>query len=163
MWARAWCSGAGVHVASAACRSRATQLPPGLIPRPACASSSPSSSAQICVGGIQSNGAIYSASNYGAQSVDIAAPAVGVYSTVPAYSKRTKQYTSAYASYSGTSMATPHVSGAAALYAAHHPGATAAQIKAAIMLSAVPTASVSGKCVTNGRLDVARMMQQPLV
>ena len=38
-----------------------------------------------------------------------------------------------YASYSGTSMATPHVTGAAALYKAYHPAATAAQIKAAIL------------------------------
>ena len=45
---------------------------------------------------------------------------------------------SAYASYSGTSMATPHVTGAAALYASTHPGATAAQIKAAILSAARP-------------------------
>lgn len=115
------------------------------------------------MGGIASSGAIYSYSNYGAQSVDIAAPAVNVYSTVPAYNKRTKAITSSYAAYSGTSMATPHVSGAAALYAAYHPGATAAQIRSAILASAVPTASWSGKCATSGRLDVARMMQQPLV
>ena len=40
----------------------------------------------------------------------------------------------------GTSMATPHVTGAAALYASTHPGATAAQIKAAILAAATPTA-----------------------
>jgi subtilisin family serine protease len=63
--------------------------------------------------------------------------------------------TSSYASYSGTSMATPHVSGAAALYAARNPNATAAQIKSAILGSATATASLNGRVVTNGRLNVA--------
>jgi subtilisin family serine protease len=52
-------------------------------------------------------------------------------------------------------MATPHVSGAAALYASVNAGATAAQIKSAIMSSATPTASLAGKCVTGGRLNVS--------
>ena len=52
-------------------------------------------------------------------------------------------------------MATPHVSGGAALYAASHPGATAAAIKSAILSSAVPTASLAGKTVTGGRLNVS--------
>lgn len=52
-------------------------------------------------------------------------------------------------------MATPHVSGAAALYAASHPGATAAQIKSAILSSATPTSSLSGKCTTGGRLNAS--------
>ena len=50
-------------------------------------------------------------------------------------------------------MATPHVTGAAALYASTHPGATAATIKNALLSSAVPTASMAGKTVTGGRLD----------
>lgn len=52
-------------------------------------------------------------------------------------------------------MATPHVTGAAALYAATHPGATAADIKKAILDRTVPTSSLSGKCVTGGRLNVS--------
>jgi hypothetical protein len=52
-------------------------------------------------------------------------------------------------------MATPHVTGAAALYAATHSGASAASIKAAILGSAIATASLSGKCVTGGRLNVS--------
>jgi len=61
---------------------------------------------------------------------------------------------SGYASYSGTSMATPHVTGAAALYASTHPLATAAEIKAAILGSVTPTASLAGRTVTGGRLNV---------
>jgi subtilisin family serine protease len=52
-------------------------------------------------------------------------------------------------------MATPHVTGGAALYAATHPGASAATIKSAILSSAIPTTSLSGITVTGGRLNVS--------
>jgi subtilisin family serine protease len=52
-------------------------------------------------------------------------------------------------------MATPHVTGAAALYASSHPGANAAGIKSAILGSVVPTASCNGKVSTNGRLNAS--------
>ena len=52
-------------------------------------------------------------------------------------------------------MATPHVCGAAALYASSNPNATAAQIKDAILNSATATSSLTGKCVTNGRLNIS--------
>lgn len=107
----------------------------------------------IAVASITSTGAISSFSNFGATTIDIGAPGSGIYSTVPVKSKG--KVISSYASYSGTSMATPHVSGGAALYAAYHPGSSAAAIKSAILGSSVPTASLSGKVVTNGRLDVS--------
>lgn len=100
--------------------------------------------AVIAVAAITSSGSLASFSNYGATTVDIGAPGSGVNSTT-AYNT--------YSSYSGTSMATPHVTGAAALYASVHPGATAQQIRNAILSSAVPTASLVGKTVTGGRLD----------
>jgi len=52
-------------------------------------------------------------------------------------------------------MATPHVTGAAALYKSLYPGATAAAIKAAILSSTTPTSSLTGKCLTGGRLNVS--------
>jgi subtilisin family serine protease len=107
----------------------------------------------IAVAAITSSGAKSSFSNYGATTVDIGAPGSAIVSTVPARSGGA--VVSRYASYSGTSMATPHVTGAAALYAATHPGATAAQIKAAILGSAAPTASLAGRTVSGGRLNVA--------
>lgn len=111
----------------------------------------------IAVAAITSSGAKAGYSNYGALTVDLGAPGSGIVSTVPVKSGSGRNATivSGYASYSGTSMATPHVTGAAALYAARHPGATAAQIKAAILDSTLPTAGLAGKCVTGGRLDLS--------
>ena len=95
----------------------------------------------------------WTSSNYGATKVHIGAPGVGIYSTLPKSVKGT--LTSGYGSYSGTSMATPHVTGAVALYASSHPGASAQQIRDAILAAAVPTASLAGKVSTGGRLDAS--------
>jgi len=105
----------------------------------------------IAVAAITSTGARASFSNYGATTVDIGAPGAAIYSTVPGSGRNAW----GYASYSGTSMATPHVTGAAALYAATHQGATAAEIKNAILSAATPTASMAGKTVTGGRLNIS--------
>jgi subtilisin family serine protease len=99
----------------------------------------------IAVAAITSTGARSSFSNFGATTVDIGAPGSGIISTTAF---------NTYSNYSGTSMATPHVTGAVALYASVYPGASAAQIKNAILSSAVPTASLAGRTVTGGRLDV---------
>jgi len=100
--------------------------------------------AVIAVAAIDAAGGLASFSQFGAQTVDLGAPGVTINSTLP-FSK--------YGAYSGTSMATPHVTGAAALYAASNPTANASQIRAAILSSTVPTASLSGKTVTGGRLN----------
>jgi subtilisin family serine protease len=100
----------------------------------------------IAVAAITSTGAKSSFSNYGATTVDIGAPGSGIWSST-AYNL--------YESYNGTSMATPHVTGAAALYASTHAGSSAATIKAAILNSAVATPSLAGKCTTGGRLNVS--------
>jgi subtilisin family serine protease len=107
----------------------------------------------ISVASITSTGGLSSFSQWGKTTVDIGAPGSNIWSTVPKSSKG--KVVSAYASYNGTSMATPHVTGAVALYKARNPSATASQIKAAILNSATPTASLSGKVVTGGRLNVS--------
>jgi subtilisin family serine protease len=66
-----------------------------------------------------------------------------------------------YKAADGTSIAVPHVAGAVALYKALYPAATAAQIKRALLDSAVPTPSLRGRTVTGGRLDVARFLGLP--
>lgn len=108
----------------------------------------------ISVASITSTGSISSFSNYGNNTVDIGAPGSSIWSTVPVQDKKTRLIVSGYASYSGTSMATPHVTGAAALYASLNPGATASQIKSAILDKAKATSSLNGKTATGGRLDV---------
>jgi subtilisin family serine protease len=107
----------------------------------------------IAVASITSSGAKSSFSNYGATTVHLGAPGSGITSTLPKSSKG--KVVSGYGSYSGTSMATPHVTGAAALYKAINPSATAVQVRSAILNQATPTTSLSGKTVTGGRLNVS--------
>ncbi len=82
-------------------------------------------------------------SNYGATSVDIGAPGRYVYSTVPG----------GYGYMSGTSMASPHVSGVAALAKGLSPASDAAAMKKAILDSADPVPSMQGETVSGGRLN----------
>jgi subtilisin family serine protease len=110
----------------------------------------------ISVAAIDKVGNLASWSNYGATRVDLGAPGVGIWSSVP-----TKKNQSAYNSYSGTSMATPHVTGTAALYAAGHPNSSASAIKGAILSTTVPTASLGGKTVTGGRLNTSGALCSP--
>ena len=94
-------------------------------------------------------------SNYGSTTVDLAAPGVGILSTVPG---------GGYASFSGTSMATPYVTGTVALMAAANPRATAADIRSALLSTVKPVAALSGKVATGGLLDAAaavRAITQP--
>ena len=83
--------------------------------------------------------------NFGASTVDLAAPGVNVYSTWPGGSYRYD---------SGTSMASPHVAGAAALAKAALPDATDVELKALLLRSADRVAGLDGAVKTGGRLNV---------
>ncbi|MCA2211288.1 S8 family serine peptidase [Jidongwangia harbinensis] len=101
----------------------------------------------------------------GAVKPDITAPGAGI---VAARVKGTPNgdanpVDDTYARLSGTSMATPHVAGAAALLAQAHPEWTAADLKARLMASARPHPSSTVFQQGAGRVDVARALAQPLV
>lgn len=91
-------------------------------------------------------------SNFGASTVDLAAPGVGILSTLPGNS---------YGRYSGTSMATPHVAGVAALIKSENPGFDDAQIKAQLLQYTDEKASLQNKVATGGRLNASASVTPP--
>jgi subtilisin family serine protease len=103
----------------------------------------------IAVAAIDSGGNRPNFSNYGATTVDLAAPGYNIESTTRG---------GGYGYMTGTSMASPHVAGAAALVLAAHPGWTAAQVKGALMATATPVASYAGKSVTGGILNLGQAL-----
>ena len=82
---------------------------------------------------------------YGRTTVDLGAPGSNIYSTVPG---------NKYDSFSGTSMATPHVAGALALMYSVNPGLTATDAKRIIMSTGKAISALSGTTVSGKRLDV---------
>lgn len=82
--------------------------------------------------------------NWGKTSVDLAAPGAGILSTMPGGGYGTK---------SGTSMATPHATGAAALLLSANPDLTPREIRDILMMATDPLDSVQGITVTGGRLN----------
>ncbi|WP_196811806.1 S8 family peptidase, partial [Dolichospermum circinale] len=89
--------------------------------------------------------ALSSFSNYGLTSVDLGAPGSAIYSTLP---------NNSYGTLSGTSMATPHVAGAAALVWSQNPTWTAQQVKNTLMNTGDSIAALAGKTVSGKRLNV---------
>ncbi|MEM9446539.1 MAG: S8 family serine peptidase [Verrucomicrobiota bacterium] len=86
-------------------------------------------------------------SNYGPTSVDLAAPGSNIYSTFPT------SYGFEYSYLSGTSMATPHVTGVCALILSVAPDMPYDQVKALVMDHVDPLPSLDGMTVTGGRLN----------
>ena len=103
----------------------------------------------ICVAATDQNDKLAWFSNYGSNTVHLGAPGTNVLSTVLG---------GLYDFYSGTSMATPHVTGAAALIlsAPGQGGLTVAQLKNAILNNVDSVASLVGKTVSGGRLNVCK-------
>ncbi|MBT3237112.1 MAG: S8 family serine peptidase [Bdellovibrionales bacterium] len=107
----------------------------------------------ISVAAIDNRGRLANFSNYGTKNVHVAAPGVNIYSTVLG---------SQYESMSGTSMASPHVTGVAALLLSDHPSLTVDELKKRIINFAAPLASLRKK-VTSEKMVSAyhALISQP--
>jgi subtilisin family serine protease len=93
--------------------------------------------------------------NYGAKTVDVAAPGSHIWSTIPMYNPNH------YAHLSGTSMSAPHVAGAAALLAAQYPSLSAASLKATLINTADVLPAFTGFNRANGRLNLNAALLNP--
>jgi subtilisin family serine protease len=101
----------------------------------------------IC--GCQNNIIGVPGSNFGATTVDLAAPGKDILSTTP---------NNGYTKLSGTSMATPHVSGVAGLLFSHFPTWTLAQVKERLLATVEVSPALQGKLVTGGRVNAHRAL-----
>ncbi len=98
----------------------------------------------IAVASIDKNGALSTFSNYGAINVDVAAPGSDIISTIPG---------NKYAYKSGTSMASPHVAGVAALIKSYDLNVNPERIKDILIASDTKLSSLSGKIVSGGMIN----------
>lgn len=114
----------------------------------------------ISVAALDVNDNFGSFSNWGPKTVHIGAPGVKVFSTTVGseYSDTVIDKYGFHATWDGTSMATPHVAGAAALYWSAHPEKTWRDVKAAILGSAKKIKAAEGKLVSEGKLDVNALL-----
>ncbi len=104
----------------------------------------------ISVAALDRHDQLASFSNYGAKSVAIAAPGVDILST---------WLGNQYEEKSGTSMATPVISGVAALIVSENPRMSVDDLRKRIMASSDPIVSLKGKTVAGGRINAAKALQ----
>ena len=117
----------------------------------------------VSVAAIDEAGNLGSFSNWGLKTVHLGAPGVKVFSTVT----NSQKYSDTVidmpgvitATWDGTSMATPHVAGAAALYWSAHPDKNWQQVKDALLSTVKRSSVLSGKTVSGGQLDVGNLMR----
>lgn len=136
-------SDAGVLFVSAAGNS-GTNI--DVTPRYPCSYQAPG---EVCVTATDQKDTLWTRSNYGASTVDLAAPGVNIYSTLPG---------NAYGFMNGGSMAAPFVSGAAMLALSQDPTLTMTALKARLLSAVEPLSSLTGKVRTGGRLDLCRAL-----
>ena len=110
----------------------------------------------ISVAAINSNGGLAGFSNYGINSVDIAAPGVSILSTMSENSTACSSSPPCYISWQGTSMAAPHVAGVAALILGLNNQLTPEDVITIILDNARSTALLNGRVYSGGELDGGR-------
>jgi subtilisin family serine protease len=113
----------------------------------------------VCVAATGGDDRLASFSDYGARSVDLAAPGVDILSTYP--TTPSSAASGSYAWMSGTSMAAPEVTGAAALVLDRDPDLTPWQVHEKLLGSVDKVAALDGKVASGGRLDVAAALAAP--
>lgn len=106
----------------------------------------------VSVAATDSSDRLASFSNFGLTTVDLGAPGVGILSSVASSD-------SAYSSYSGTSMATPHVAGALAILAAQFPSDNHTGLIRRLLAATDPNPNLRGRTVSGGRLNLAKALQ----
>ncbi len=106
----------------------------------------------ISVAASDKNDSLTSFSNFGVKSVDLAAPGEQIWSTAPG---------GRYGVLGGTSMATPHVTGAVALLMASEPGLSASAVRNRILDNVDPIPELNGITVSGGRLNAANALSAP--
>ncbi|WP_338693799.1 S8 family serine peptidase [Streptomyces sp. Q6] len=114
----------------------------------------------LAVGAVDSDDALAAFSSRGPRPSD---NAVKPDITAPGVSIVAAKLGGGHTAKSGTSMATPHVSGAAALLAQAHPDWSGEQLKTALMTSADPTAGLSPYQQGTGRVDAGRAVEQKVL
>jgi serine protease len=93
--------------------------------------------------------AMSSFSSYGATTVDLGAPGSNILSTTP---------NNSYSIFSGTSMATPHVAGALAVFWDANPSLSYSEVIQKLLQSVDPLASLAGRTVSGGRLNLKKLL-----
>jgi subtilisin family serine protease len=111
----------------------------------------------VCVGASDPDDVRSSFSNFGATTVDLFAPGERIVSTYP----RSLGDRTGYRVLSGTSMATPHAAGAAALVVAARPASSTDQLKTALIGNVDRPAGLAGASVSGGRLNAAAALGVP--
>lgn len=97
----------------------------------------------LTVAAVDNRGGMASFSNYGKKTVHVGAPGVNIYSSTGG----------SYESMSGTSMATPHVAGVAALVWSHEPQMTGLELKQRLIQTSRPLASLKGRIKSGGLVN----------
>jgi thermitase len=104
----------------------------------------------ICVAASTARDGLADFSNHGRTKVHLAAPGSRILSTQPGDD---------YGTWSGTSMAAPHVAGTAALIWSAHPQLSVAEVRWALLRGAERRSAFVGRTVTGGRLNARRSLE----